>query len=130
VRQLQVARPQAFIDLPATTRRNLELTQTLRGDPAPTLLSLLDTCQGGMGSRQLRRWLLEPPRDRTVAQARLQAIAQLRSHGSATWNHCVRQLKGSTDVERITPALRCARCAPANWWRCPRRCVLRCSGRP
>jgi DNA mismatch repair protein MutS len=101
VRQLQVARPQAFIDLPATTRRNLELTQTLRGDPAPTLLSLLDTCQGGMGSRQLRRWLLEPPRDRTVAQARLQAIAQLRSHALSHLEPLRQELKGSTDVERI-----------------------------
>jgi len=29
----------------ASTRRNLEITQTLRGEPAPTLLSLLDTCR-------------------------------------------------------------------------------------
>ena len=101
VRQLQVARPQAYIDLPATTRRNLELTQTLRGDPAPTLLSLLDTCQGGMGSRLLRRWLLEPPRDRAVAVARLQAIAQLRNHVHSHLEPLRQQLRGSTDVERI-----------------------------
>jgi DNA mismatch repair protein MutS len=49
-----------LIDLPATTRRNLELTQTLRGDDSPTLFSLLDTCMTGMGSRTLKRWLLEP----------------------------------------------------------------------
>ena len=28
----------------AATRRNLEITETLRGEPAPTLLSLLDAC--------------------------------------------------------------------------------------
>jgi len=60
VHALRVVRPDALIDLPATTRRNLELTHTLRGEPAPTLLSLLDTCATGMGSRLLRRWLLEP----------------------------------------------------------------------
>ena len=99
VRQLQVARPQALIDLPATTRRNLELTQTLRGESAPTLFSLLDTCQTGMGSRELKRWLLEPPRERDTARARLQAIGALRAglHGP------LRQaLKGAADVERIT----------------------------
>lgn len=99
VRQLQVARPQALIDLPATTRRNLELTQTLRGESSPTLFSLLDTCQTGMGSRELKRWLLEPPRERDTARARLQAIGALRAglHGP------LRQaLKGAADVERIT----------------------------
>ena len=32
--------------------------QTLRGEDSPTLFSLLDTCQTGMGSRLLKRWLL------------------------------------------------------------------------
>ena len=39
------------------TRRNLELTETLRGQPAPTLFSLLDTCITSMGSRALRHAL-------------------------------------------------------------------------
>jgi len=99
VRQLQVARPQELIDLPATTRRNLELTQTLRGEASPTLFSLLDTCQTGMGSRQLKRWLLEPPRDRAPARARLQAIRSLRA---GLLDPLRRALKGASDVERIT----------------------------
>ena len=59
------------------TRRNLELTQTLRGEKAPTLLSLIDSCQTGMGSRTLRHWLTHPPRDRAPATARQTAIAAL-----------------------------------------------------
>jgi DNA mismatch repair protein MutS len=39
-----VQRDDELIDLPPTTRRNLELTQTLRGEDSPTLFSLLDTC--------------------------------------------------------------------------------------
>jgi DNA mismatch repair protein MutS len=99
VRQLQVAKPQELIELPATTRRNLELTQTLRGESAPTLFSLLDTCLTGMGSRLLKRWLLEPPRDRGPARQRLQAITTLRQ-GLAEPLRAA--LKGTSDVERIT----------------------------
>ena len=79
VQGLQVQRNDALIDLPPTTRRNLELTRTLRGEESPTLFSLLDTCMSGMGSRLLKSWLLEPPRDRAPAQARLDAIATLRA---------------------------------------------------
>ena len=64
VRHLQVERASELIDLPPTTHRNLELTQTLRGEDAPTLLSLIDTCRTGMGSRALRVWTTRPPRDR------------------------------------------------------------------
>ncbi|TSE33294.1 DNA mismatch repair protein MutS [Tepidimonas taiwanensis] len=108
VRALRVVRPQEWIELPATTRRNLELTQTLRGEPAPTLLSLLDTCATGMGSRLLRRWLLEPPRDRAIARERLAAIGVLREHGPEALR---RMLRGVSDVERLAAriALRQAR---------------------
>lgn len=75
---LRVQRDEQLINLPPATRRNLELVKTLRGEDSPTLLSLLDTCMTGMGSRLLRTWLLEPARDRTQAQARLHAIAALR----------------------------------------------------
>ena len=53
IHSLQVQRADDLIDLPPTTRRNLELVQTLRGEDAPTLFSLLDTCMTGMGSRLL-----------------------------------------------------------------------------
>jgi DNA mismatch repair protein MutS len=103
VRSLKVQRDDELIDLPLTTRRNLELLLTLRGEDAPTLFSLLDTCQTGMGSRALKSWLQSPLRARTVAQQRLQAIGTLRSGDSG--GHAVKlraQLKGVSDVERIT----------------------------
>ena len=43
VQTLSVQRATDLLDLPPATHRNLELTQTLRGEPAPTLLSLLDS---------------------------------------------------------------------------------------
>jgi DNA mismatch repair protein MutS len=104
---VQVQRDGELIDLPPTTRRNLELTQTLRGEDSPTLFSLLDTCMTGMGSRMLKSWLLTPRRDRAQAQQRLDAIATLRSSTVqsstlALWQGLRLQLKGSADVERIT----------------------------
>ena len=104
---VQVQRDGELIDLPPTTRRNLELTQTLRGEDSPTLFSLLDTCMTGMGSRMLKSWLLTPRRDRAQAQQRLDAIATLRSgtvqsSTLALWQGLRQQLKGSADVERIT----------------------------
>ncbi len=99
VQALQVVRSGELIDLPLTTRRNLELTQTLRGEDSPTLFSLLDTCVTGMGSRTLKSWLLTPRRDRAEAAARLEAITHLRGGLQQTLRA---QLKGSSDVERIT----------------------------
>ncbi|MFZ2737493.1 MAG: DNA mismatch repair protein MutS [Burkholderiaceae bacterium] len=102
VHSLRVQRQDELIDLPQTTRRNLELTQTLRGEDSPTLLSLLDSCMTGMGSRLLKNWLLNPQRDRRAAQQRQDAIGILRQ---GVWQELRSQLKGSTDVERISARL-------------------------
>jgi len=108
VHGVRVQRDDELIDLPPSTRRNLELVQTLRGEDSPTLFSLLDTCMTGMGSRALKTWLLSPPRDRGPAQQRLGAVAALRT---GPWQKLRDALKGSSDVERITAriALRQAR---------------------
>ena len=102
VHSLQVVRPGELIELPPATRRNLELTQTLRGDDSPTLFSLLDTCVTGMGSRTLKSWLLTPRRDRSQAAHRLEAVAHLR-RGSQQGLRA--HLKGCSDVERISARL-------------------------
>jgi DNA mismatch repair protein MutS len=99
VQSLQVQRDDELIDLPVTTRRNLELVQTLRGEDSPTLFSLLDTCMTGMGSRMLKCWMLEPRRERSQAQLRLDAIGVLRD---SLWERLRGELKGCSDVERIT----------------------------
>ena len=99
IQSVHVQRSDELIDLPPTTRRNLELTQTLRGEDQPTVFSLLDTCMTGMGSRLLKNWLLTPQRERSEAQQRLNAITALRAD---VWRPLREQLKGSTDVERIT----------------------------
>jgi len=96
---LRVERASELLDLPPATQRNLELLQTLRGEDSPTLLSLLDTCRTGMGSRALRHWLTHPGRDRAHAQARLDAIELLCQHGADALREGLRHI---SDVERIT----------------------------
>ncbi|MFA6970530.1 MAG: DNA mismatch repair protein MutS [Gallionella sp.] len=107
IRSLQVYSADQYVRMDAATRRNLEITQTLRGDAAPTLLSLLDTCATNMGSRLLSHWLHHPLRDRAVLRSRLDAVDKLNELYSETHKH----LKPCVDVERITAriALRSAR---------------------
>jgi DNA mismatch repair protein MutS len=103
VRTLKVERSGALIDLPPATHRNLELTQTLRGEDAPTLLSLLDSCRSGMGSRLLRHWLTHPARERGEALERHAAIACMLEPAQAQGYEPLRAaLRGISDVERIT----------------------------
>ncbi|MBI1964903.1 MAG: DNA mismatch repair protein MutS [Betaproteobacteria bacterium] len=112
VRALNVEQDSAYVRMDPATRRNLELTETLRGEPAPTLYSLLDTCATGMGSRWLRHALHHPLRDRGAVQARLDAVGMLVGASSdAPWRVLHGILKQCVDVERITAriALRSAR---------------------
>jgi DNA mismatch repair protein MutS len=105
VHALAVQRAAELLELPPTTHRNLELTQTLRGEGgpgAPTLLALLDTCRTGMGSRLLRHWLTHPQRDRHAASERHAAIASLFSNGQGDFERLRETLRGVSDVERIT----------------------------
>jgi DNA mismatch repair protein MutS len=90
-----------YVRLDAATRRNLEITETLRGEPAPTLFSLLDECATGMGSRLLRHWLHHPLRDRGILAARHDAVAAL----GEKFDEVQKQLRRFSDVERITARL-------------------------
>ncbi len=90
-----------YVRLDAATRRNLELTETLRGEPSPTLFSLLDECATGMGSRLLRHWLHHPLRDRAALRARHEAVACLEKHFSSVRD----VLRRAADVERISARL-------------------------
>lgn len=108
---LVVAKDDALMSLPETTRRNLELTQTLRGESgsdAPTLFALLDSCMSGMGSRTLKHWLLNPERARRAATQRLDAIDTLLP----IYASLRERLKGISDVERITARIALSQVRP------------------
>src|SRR5713101_7723009 len=91
-------RASEYVRMDAATRRNLELTETLRGEAAPTLFSLLDECASGMGSRLLRHWLHHPLRDHSALNERLEAVAALAEAHAGIH----KLLRRFADVERIT----------------------------
>nr|MBP6708223.1 DNA mismatch repair protein MutS [Accumulibacter sp.] len=101
LRTLTVERDATFLGLDTATRRNLELTETLRGQPAPTLCSLLDNCVTAMGSRLLRHALHHPWRDPAIPAARHAAIAMLLDDDGRTLRTLRHDLRGFADIERI-----------------------------
>ncbi|WP_371871597.1 DNA mismatch repair protein MutS [Pseudoduganella violacea] len=100
VRSLACETESEFIGLDSATRRNLELTETIRGQESPTLFSLLDHCRTPMGSRLLRHWLHHARRAQSVARARHDAIAALMQNDvTGSLSHHLAQVP---DIERIT----------------------------
>lgn len=99
VQQLSADRASQYVLLDPVTRRNLEITETLRGEESPTLFSTLDHCKTPMGSRLLRRWLHHPLRDNAPVAARQDAIAMLLAGGDP--RSLQTALAPLPDVERI-----------------------------
>ena len=112
VTQLTVEREGTFLRLDAATRRNLEISETLRGEAAPTLLSLLDSCATSMGSRWLRHCLHHPLSGRDIPRSRHEAVAGLIGDaGNGPYTALAKALSGFADIDRITAriALKSAR---------------------
>ena len=110
VRALTLEADNAYIQMDPATRRNLELTETLRGEAAPTLLSVLDNCATGMGSRHLRHTLHHPDRDSAAIGRRHDAVAQLCDNDCHQQVHAT--LRGIADVERISARIALASARP------------------
>ena len=111
LRGLTVELEGAYLGLDLATRRNLELTETLRGQPSPTLFSLLDNCVTSMGSRLLRHTLHHPFRSREIPAARQAGVEALLDDYGRLAGEVRRALRGIADIERIAGriALRNAR---------------------
>ena len=102
VHSLNVVRSEQYLTLDSATRRNLEITENLRGHAgmdAPTLFALLDHCAGSMGSRLLKRWLHHPLRDQSTVLTRQNAIGALLQ--SQTFGALRPYLSAVNDIERI-----------------------------
>ena len=100
VRTLVVESNSDHLALDLATTRNLEITETLRGETAPTLYSLLDHCCTGAGSRLLRSWLVNPLRTHAAAADRHAAVAELVAAPHLR-TALFKGLKTTVDVERI-----------------------------
>ncbi|GAB3041946.1 DNA mismatch repair protein MutS [Acinetobacter apis] len=98
IRTIQLEQSQDFIALDPVTRRNLELVDPLF-EHGTSLFSLLDDCQTAMGSRLLRRTLMQPIRDSVVLDERLDVIDQCLQTDNEDPIRGV--LKEIGDIERV-----------------------------
>jgi len=103
-----------FMTLDAATRRNLELTETIRtGDVRGSLLGILDQTRTPMGRRLLRQWLGNPLLDLEKIQSRLDQVEAF--HGDGVWRAEIRAgLKAYGDLERLTNRISAAVAKPGD----------------
>lgn len=106
---LRVEHREDSVMLDAASRRNLEITESLRGERRHTLVAVLDRTATAMGGRLLRRWLGRPIRDHDALRRRYHAVAEIRQQGLA--DTVADHLRRVGDMERILSrvALRSAR---------------------
>jgi len=94
----------AFMTLDAATRRNLEITETIRGTlraAQGSLLGVLDATRTPMGARLLRAWLSQPLLDRQHIETRLERVAAFTQDTLAR-ESAAAALKAMPDLERQT----------------------------
>ncbi len=90
-----------FLELDPVARRNLELTETLRGqEKKGSLLWVLDKTRTAMGGRLLRSWMERPLLDPVEISRRLEAVGWLVDH-SIEREEMVQVLREVTDLERL-----------------------------
>jgi len=91
----------AFMELDLTARRNLELTETLRGkEKKGSLLWVLDRTKTPMGARCLKGWLERPLLSVTAISRRNSAVAALVEN-TIQREELIAALTGLGDMERL-----------------------------
>lgn len=90
-----------FMELDLTARRNLELTETLRGkEKRGSLLWVLDKTKTPMGGRMLRSWLEKPLLSPAAISQRHAAVAELVG-STMLREDLMEALRQVSDLERI-----------------------------
>ncbi|MCX6266230.1 MAG: DNA mismatch repair protein MutS [Bacteroidetes bacterium] len=99
-----------YLWLDRFTIRNLELLSSVN-ENAKTLLDVLDQTVSPMGSRQLRRWIILPLKNRQPIEERLDAVEYFTKHEEAAtqFRHHFQQIG---DLERLISKVAVARVNP------------------
>jgi len=101
IQQITPYKLEEYMILDAATRRNLELTETMREKVRKgTLLWVLDRTITSMGARTLRRWVEQPLINTGDINERLEAVAELKDRYMVRME--LRELlKRVYDIERL-----------------------------
>lgn len=101
INRIKAYLPQSFMVLDASTRRNLELTETIRGKGKKgSLLWLLDKTNTAMGGRLIRQWVQQPLIDKKLIEERQDAIEEL-IHNPILMEDIKDKLQNVYDLERL-----------------------------
>lgn len=101
IQKINLYKSEEFMLLDVSTRRNLELTETMREKSKKgTLLWVLDRTMTSMGGRTLRRWVEQPLLNLGDIQERLEAVEEFKDKFMVRME--LRELlKRVYDVERL-----------------------------
>ena len=101
INQLDVFSSGRFMELDYTTRRNLELTESLRtGEKKGSLLWVLDRTKTPMGGRLLRSWVERPLLSPVDIKRRLSAVEELFKDNVCR-GEIIDRLREVGDIQRL-----------------------------
>jgi DNA mismatch repair protein MutS len=101
INQIKYSDENSVMQLDVNTRRNLELTETIRDrKKRGSLLSIIDNTTTCMGSRLFRSWLMNPLQNDKEINERLDSIEDIINN-IILRESLTKKLKNITDIERI-----------------------------
>ena len=101
ITELRIYQGSETMLLDRNTRRNLELTESIRGRSRKgSLLALMDKTATAMGGRLLRSWIEQPLVNRAKIERRLDAVEEFAGQHVLTMT-LLDELQGVYDVERL-----------------------------
>ena len=101
IKDLEYYEQGRFMELDLSARRNLELTETLRGrEKRGTLLWVLDKTSTAMGKRMLRSWIEQPLVSSSLINRRLNAVESLVNQ-TVQRGDLIEELHYIFDLERM-----------------------------
>ncbi len=90
-----------YLTIDESTKRNLELFKTIRGDSEKgSLLWVMDETMTGMGGRLLKHWISYPLIDVKEITKRLDAVEEIKGNPILK-NDLRKKLRGISDIERL-----------------------------
>lgn len=100
-----------YMVLDASTKRNLEITTSISGQPDGTLFSIIDRTQTPMGGRMLKQWISYPLKNLNPIRERQSAVKELVE--SEQIRRKIRdELATIGDLERLIAKIATARANP------------------
>ena len=101
VREIKVYRTCDYMEIDLASRRNLELTETIRDKSKKgSLYSILDKTKTAMGARRLKSWIDRPLVSVSAINMRLEAVDELIRNAPVR-EEITEVLKRINDIERI-----------------------------